>query len=51
VDTPERGDDEQRDPEPRREHDRSANSGRVIIVLSFLTEVVQLVSAILDLVK
>ncbi|MCS7481151.1 hypothetical protein ACFFQW_05845 [Umezawaea endophytica] len=51
MDTPGRGDDEQRDPESRREPGWSANSGRLVIVLSCLTEVIQFVSAILDLVS
>jgi len=51
LNTPGRGDDEQRDPKSRRELGRSANSDRFIIVLSCLAKVIQLVSAILDLVK
>ncbi|WP_170156091.1 hypothetical protein [Umezawaea tangerina] len=51
MDAPARGDDGDLGEEPRREHDRSCNSGRLIIVLAFLTEAMQLVNKVLDLVK
>jgi hypothetical protein len=46
-----KGDDGDRDPESRDGLDRRAISGRLIIALAVLTEVVQFVDAILDLVR
>lgn len=51
VDSPTRGDDDDRDDQSRDEPGRRIDPGQLIIVLACLTEAIQFVAAILDLVS